>query len=435
MAITSIKEGIYSIQNYSGKMLNVFANAGQATLGTNICASNDDGTNEQRFKIDSLGNNKFRMTSLSNSKKYCVDIYGSASNISNGNNVHVYNPSTTGTNIWYFDDIGSGYYVIQSSINTNLVLTAVNSEHRANIIVQTYSSKNNLQKWKLNLINAPQSEKPLTPSGNCAPTTANGGSYYSLSWKAATNATKYCVNWSFNGKTGSSGWITQLEYGWNIANENGTLFVDVYSGNNIGQSDKPFAISVKVTAQTFSYPTTYYWKLPWSSGKKAKFTGGYGKSNNDERGAHFKTRIARTVDDAYKRSLAIDFASEDNNFTICAPASGIVEIPQYNPGGYGKHIILITDDEKYTVILAHLKEITVKAGRVSVGTPIGLMGNTGNEGRDKPMGQHLHFEIRGVLPNVISEDDYSPITYLFGKPIRNWAYSYERTPEDDYYQE
>ncbi|MDL2257613.1 M23 family metallopeptidase [Eubacteriales bacterium OttesenSCG-928-K08] len=96
--------------------------------------------------------------------------------------------------------------------------------------------------------------KPSAPIGNYCPTTATGGQYYSLSWLKSEFATGYVVNWSFEGTSGSSGLIHDLEYGWNLANKPGTMYVDVFAINSSGQSSA-LAVSVAVTAVKLQKPT------------------------------------------------------------------------------------------------------------------------------------------------------------------------------------
>ncbi|MCL1918464.1 MAG: peptidoglycan DD-metalloendopeptidase family protein [Peptococcaceae bacterium] len=160
------------------------------------------------------------------------------------------------------------------------------------------------------------------------------------------------------------------------------------------------------------------WKLPWKSSKQAKFVGGYGKSDSGAWSSHFTTRYGSSFNHnlSLKRSLALDFASTESNFEILAPTSGTVTRGS-DPSGYGNYVVLKTDDG-YEVWFGHLKSISISNGRINAGTPIGMMGSTGNSS-----GQHLHIDIRNALPNIASGSDYTPITNLFGKSVRTWAYS------------
>jgi hypothetical protein len=138
--------------------LNAFANPGQATLGTNFTISRADGTAEQRFRYDKVAAFQYRLTVLSNNKGYCLDIYGNASNVRNVSLIqnpnirfttHVYNPSSSGTNIWFIDEVDSvrGHVVIRSTLNPSLVLTADGTGHRSSVSVKRYTGSD-LQKWR-----------------------------------------------------------------------------------------------------------------------------------------------------------------------------------------------------------------------------------------------------------------------------------------------
>jgi murein DD-endopeptidase MepM/ murein hydrolase activator NlpD len=77
---------------------------------------------------------------------------------------------------------------------------------------------------------------------------------------------------------------------------------------------------------------------------------------------------------------------------VVASASGTVVVskqPGWN-GGYGGYVVLQHDNDTQT-LYAHLSQNYASLGsRVSQGTEIGAVGNTG-----KSTGSHLHFEIRG----------------------------------------
>ncbi len=73
---------------------------------------------------------------------------------------------------------------------------------------------------------------------------------------------------------------------------------------------------------------------------------------------------------------------------IYATGDGVVELAEYNSGGYGNEI-MINHGFTYETRYAHLSKINVKKGqRVKRGEIIGLMGNTG-----KSTAPHLHYEV------------------------------------------
>ena len=75
--------------------------------------------------------------------------------------------------------------------------------------------------------------------------------------------------------------------------------------------------------------------------------------------------------------------------TVRAALPGVVTYVSYEPGGYGKYVILAHSDGLETRY-AHLSESLVMPGEtVRAGEPIALGGTTGNS-----TGPHLHFETR-----------------------------------------
>ena len=72
---------------------------------------------------------------------------------------------------------------------------------------------------------------------------------------------------------------------------------------------------------------------------------------------------------------------------VKASADGKVSVCSYSPV-YGNYVI-ITHDNGYQTLYAHLYAATVKKGQVvTQGTKIGLLGNTGYS-----TGPHLHFSV------------------------------------------
>lgn len=82
-----------------------------------------------------------------------------------------------------------------------------------------------------------------------------------------------------------------------------------------------------------------------------------------------------------------DYGSHSDN-AIIAAAAGKVRIAVNSASGFGKYVI-ITHDNGWETVYAHLSVINVSAGqRVGQGQKIGVKGTTGNS-----TGVHLHFEI------------------------------------------
>jgi len=73
--------------------------------------------------------------------------------------------------------------------------------------------------------------------------------------------------------------------------------------------------------------------------------------------------------------------------TVLAAHAGIIEVG-IDPPGYGNYVRVI--GTQYTTLYAHLSRISVVKGqKVSVGTILGVSGNTGNS-----TGPHLHFGLK-----------------------------------------
>ncbi|MCL2136721.1 MAG: RICIN domain-containing protein [Coriobacteriia bacterium] len=150
----------YNIVNRgSGKYLNVLATTNSIRPGTNVCASNNDGSLEQKFALSSLGNNKYLIKSKIN-VNYVLDI-ATDSSPKNGMNVQVWSNSAYGSKHWYLDKLDSGYFVIRSVLNQNMVLATVSNDARANVVVQSYNPLNDLQQWKLEKANVATQEEAV----------------------------------------------------------------------------------------------------------------------------------------------------------------------------------------------------------------------------------------------------------------------------------
>lgn len=88
----------------------------------------------------------------------------------------------------------------------------------------------------------------------------------------------------------------------------------------------------------------------------------------------------------------IDVALNEGD-TVRSVLPGVVTKTGYEPGGYGRYII-VTHDGGLETVYAHLKISLAQPGdKTEAGSPIGLGGETGNA-----TGPHLHFEtrLRGV---------------------------------------
>lgn len=236
----SVSEGDYNIINKaSGKYLNAYANAGAAKSTTNICASNADNSAEQKFKIEGLGSKKYLIRSLSNSNLFCVDIKTDSSNPSSGTNVYLYSNTAFASKHWYFEDVGGGYYVIRSVLNSNVVLAAVSYEARANVCVQTYTGSD-LQKWQLVNLSAtpPVTSQPSTNSSTVRESNFNIISKSSGNYLNAFASPGQATASKVSSGTGSNVCVSNsdgtMEQVWNLEKYNGSNQYYIRSCSNTG---------------------------------------------------------------------------------------------------------------------------------------------------------------------------------------------------------
>lgn len=91
-----------------------------------------------------------------------------------------------------------------------------------------------------------------------------------------------------------------------------------------------------------------------------------------------------------RRHQGIDIAAPKGTAVLAVVAGRIQRLK--NGGNGGKQIWLIDEAEQRTFFYAHLDRQLVAVGdRVTAGSVIGTVGNTGNANRTRP---HLHFEIQ-----------------------------------------
>ncbi|MFN5324865.1 MAG: peptidoglycan DD-metalloendopeptidase family protein [Bacteroidota bacterium] len=106
----------------------------------------------------------------------------------------------------------------------------------------------------------------------------------------------------------------------------------------------------------------------------------------------------------YKTSTmhaGMDFAAPIGT-PIYATGNGVVKKAEFNPGGYGNHVV-ISHGFGYETLYAHMNSISVKSGqRVTRGDVIGELGNTGSS-----TGPHLHYEV------IRGGTKVDPIRYFF----------------------
>ena len=111
----------------------------------------------------------------------------------------------------------------------------------------------------------------------------------------------------------------------------------------------------------------------------------------------------------------IDVADRKNTPIYAAHSGRVIHVGRDRLGfrGYGKLVVIKSEDRQWKTYYAHLNRFRVKYGqKVNKGQVIGLMGNTG-----RSRGTHLHFEIRKANQPI------DPIDHLPYTPRITWQYS------------
>ena len=84
----------------------------------------------------------------------------------------------------------------------------------------------------------------------------------------------------------------------------------------------------------------------------------------------------------------VDIAPPGPGYFVGLKVPGKVTRIGNDPGGYGKFVIITSQESGYSYIFAHMATIDVKMGEQYTGQPIGEMGTTGGS-----TGIHLHYEV------------------------------------------
>ena len=152
-------ECIYNIKNvYSGKCLQV--HAGTDTNGQNVNQWTQDGTVDQKFRLEYYGSSnafKFRAMCSSSGTNRVVDVSRSSGNIVAGCNIQIWTADDDDAQLFKIVQVATGKYKIVLNSNTNLCLTVVDgsngtssgktSTSPGNVYLDTYSSSNTKQQW------------------------------------------------------------------------------------------------------------------------------------------------------------------------------------------------------------------------------------------------------------------------------------------------
>lgn len=133
----------------AGKMLNVVGNSSASKA--NVTVYQKDGTTGQGFKKIAHGtkNGYTKYVIEAQCSPNCaLNVWGSTS--TNDANVNMYTKSGNDTQDWIFDkapNYGTGYYIIRSANNTNLVLASSGTANSSNVQLAVYKSGDTSQIW------------------------------------------------------------------------------------------------------------------------------------------------------------------------------------------------------------------------------------------------------------------------------------------------
>lgn len=124
------------------------AGGSQANLA-NVQIYTDNGSNAQKWDINSLGNGYYKLTAKCSGK--VLDAF--YDNISSGQNVIQYPWDGGSYQQWKFTDAGDGYYYIVPRCNESLCLDVYAANNSDGTNVQVYTANQSVaQKWKLTQI-------------------------------------------------------------------------------------------------------------------------------------------------------------------------------------------------------------------------------------------------------------------------------------------
>jgi murein DD-endopeptidase MepM/ murein hydrolase activator NlpD len=89
---------------------------------------------------------------------------------------------------------------------------------------------------------------------------------------------------------------------------------------------------------------------------------------------------------------AIDYSTGKflSPWVVHSASAGVVSVPNWDPGGYGHHLVI--QSGSYTFLYAHLQENGIYVDRddtIQQGTFLGMAGSSGQS-----TGIHLHFEVK-----------------------------------------
>ena len=223
----TIATGIYNIKNVSASlMMNVYA--GKNADKTNVVTWANDGTVDQKFYVQHVGNGKYLIYAVcsasGSSYKRCLDVYTGSANVlpKAGDNINIFTRSSMYNDAQYFyiKSVGDGKYVIECCSVSGLVVTASSpTKNNGNVCVNKYTGSA-AQKWTFELVKNDNSES------------SNGGNSSTLEWSGNTNAT---ISTKMNQV------LTTYKPGKSYFTKNGSACASCHSNNSFSCVDSPSA--------------------------------------------------------------------------------------------------------------------------------------------------------------------------------------------------
>lgn len=160
----NIKNGTYVLTNVgSGYAMNYCY--GTANKGVWMSKVGDENQNEQHFKFVHVGGGKYRLE-ITNPEGGVVNCYCSLP-VTAGVELTGAKYTNNDTQHFYITPMNDGTFIINSASDPNLVIAAESNAFHSKLVMQSYSSSNQLQRWKFNV--NPLSIVTATPMPTFAP--------------------------------------------------------------------------------------------------------------------------------------------------------------------------------------------------------------------------------------------------------------------------
>lgn len=164
----NISEGRYNLVNVgTGYTMNY----AWGTSDLPIWMSNADGSPEQIFTLEHVGEGKYEMH-INHSDGGVVNVYSGSPAV--GDPITRYNDNNNDTQRFYFVNVGNDEYIIENAANPNAVIGSPSGELHAKLKLCKYSEGDSSIRWKLNALDT-SSIEPITPKLNTISVSLYGG--------------------------------------------------------------------------------------------------------------------------------------------------------------------------------------------------------------------------------------------------------------------